>query len=416
MPLKEGNSEKVISENIAELIRSGKDPKVAAAISYSNARKTGKDSSSRSYDLNGWPEIRDNPITKVGVFDYLGYQISDELEPNKVYKIYRPEEELNNPETIESFRLLPWTDDHEMLGSEDTGFTPAEEKGVHGVIGENVHFADGYLKANLKVFSNKLSNLIRDGKKELSIGYRCLYDMTPGVYDDIYYDGVQRNIRGNHIASVAQGRAGSDVSVLDHMKVTLDSRSFVNMADEKEKDKEETGKDEGEVVSIQSLCDKIDKMVTMMTAMHGQKAQDVEPDDFVDKAEITEDEKEDDKDDKKDKESMDVKASMDAMSKELQDLKANGIKTLMREISERDALAEKLSQHIGVFDHKEKTLQEVAVYGIEKLKLTAVSGHEKSVLDGFLKDRTPSAPATTATDSGSSSGENCVDAFLKGAK
>lgn len=42
MPLKKGSSKKVISNNIAELIKSGRDPKQAAAIAYSNAKKKSK--------------------------------------------------------------------------------------------------------------------------------------------------------------------------------------------------------------------------------------------------------------------------------------------------------------------------------------------------------------------------------------
>lgn len=37
MPLLPGHSKEVISKNIAELIKSGRDPKQAAAIAYSNA-------------------------------------------------------------------------------------------------------------------------------------------------------------------------------------------------------------------------------------------------------------------------------------------------------------------------------------------------------------------------------------------
>jgi len=42
MPLKKGKSKKVISQNIAELIRSGRDSKQAAAIAYSHAGKSKK--------------------------------------------------------------------------------------------------------------------------------------------------------------------------------------------------------------------------------------------------------------------------------------------------------------------------------------------------------------------------------------
>lgn len=40
MPLKKGSSKKTISENIGELIRSGRKPAQAAAIAYSEARRT----------------------------------------------------------------------------------------------------------------------------------------------------------------------------------------------------------------------------------------------------------------------------------------------------------------------------------------------------------------------------------------
>ena len=42
MPLKKGSSQKTISSNIVELIRSGRDPKQAAAISYSKAEKSNR--------------------------------------------------------------------------------------------------------------------------------------------------------------------------------------------------------------------------------------------------------------------------------------------------------------------------------------------------------------------------------------
>ena len=168
MPLKSGKSEKVLGSNIAELERSGYPDKQAEAIAFSKQRKSEDEEGSlldltmddeptaREYDINGWAEIKGNPISKVGVFPYSGSQISPELEADKIYQVYRPEEELADPETISSFKLLPWTDEHAMLGSEDDGLTAAERKGVHGVIGEDVYYEDGYLKGNLKIFSNNI--------------------------------------------------------------------------------------------------------------------------------------------------------------------------------------------------------------------------------------------------------------------
>lgn len=42
MPLKKGASKKTISENIAKLVREGRDPRQAAAIAYSEAERSKK--------------------------------------------------------------------------------------------------------------------------------------------------------------------------------------------------------------------------------------------------------------------------------------------------------------------------------------------------------------------------------------
>lgn len=172
-------------------------------------------------DHNEFWLIENNPLSKAGVFPYLGKQISDELEPDKVYNVLRPEEELANDEAINGFKLLPIVDEHDMLGSGD-GMVPAENKGVHGVIGENVYSKDGVVYGDLKIFSEHLKDQIESGKKQLSMGYFCDYDLTPGVYNGQPYDAVQKNIRGNHVALVEQGRMGADVRVMDK-KITFDS-------------------------------------------------------------------------------------------------------------------------------------------------------------------------------------------------
>lgn len=166
----------------------------------------------KKVDDNGWWIIKDNPLSKVGIFPYLGKQIDDSLEPNKIYRVYRPAEELLNEETIKSFNLVPLINDHEMLGKD---YKPAEEKGVDGVI-YNPRAAHGdMLIGNIKIYSEKMMDDIKDGKKELSMGYTCIYDITPGEWDGQPFDVIQRNLRGNHVALVDRGRMGSDVRVYD---------------------------------------------------------------------------------------------------------------------------------------------------------------------------------------------------------
>ena len=87
-------------------------------------------------------------------------------------------------------------------------------------------------------------------------------------------------------------------------------------------------------------------------------------------------------------------------------------KAVMREISLRDALAKRLSDHIGTFDHSLKTHKEVARYGIKKLGLQCASGHEISMIEGYLRAARKQEPVAMARDAALKS--SCIDAYLKG--
>ena len=412
MPLEKGKSESAFKNNIAELRKAGYSEKQSLAIAYSKAGKD-SDSSARKYDLNGWPEIKDNPISKVGVFPYPGSQLGPDMDPDKIYMVYRPEEELSHPDTIESFRLLPWTDEHAMLGDEADGMTPPERKGIHGVIGEDVYFADGYLKGNLKVFSNEMKKLIDEGKRELSIGYHCLYEIQSGVYNGESYDAIQRNIRGNHVALVSAGRSGPDVSVLDQLKITMDTGKLT-MPDMNKPDKEMTDEGEGgEALTLESVAmavKELREMVEKMGGMRNMEEDEAEPKEFVKEAEGI-DEGEEKKSDEKEKKDAEEAKKEDKPFEKKEGMDA---KSLFVQIANRDALASKLSLHIGTFDHALMTLDEVAAYGVKQLKLTAKKGHEASVLDGYLAAARVSTPAAHVLDAKTQS--SSIDAYLKGSK
>jgi len=59
-----------------------------------------------------------------------------------------------------------------------------------------------------------ISQVEKGERNEVSLGYVCAYEPTPGVTPSgERYDGVQRNIIYNHVALVPRGRAGRDVAL-----------------------------------------------------------------------------------------------------------------------------------------------------------------------------------------------------------
>lgn len=350
--------------------------------------------SARQYDMNGWFEVKGNPISKVGVFDYSGAQVgAPPADANRIYKVYRPAEELADPETIASFKLTPLINDHRMLGE---GHTAADEYGVDGVIGENVYFSGDTLYANIKVFGKGLAEDLKKGKVDLSLGYRCIYDFTAGSYNGQAYDCIQRKPRGNHIALVDQGRMGPGVKVLDHLVFTVDAKETLVDPEELKK------------IIAAAMAPVLDS-ITTITAW--QTAKDAADADFTAK--------------KKKKEEDDAKAAADAaaaagaeedmpagMDAALAQIAAlqgeiaalKGAAPAMDEaavvaiVADKSDLAERLSNHIGTFDHSRMTLAQVAKYGVEKLGIKNVAeGQERVSLDAYLQAKTVPTP-TAAMD------------------
>ena len=367
--------------------------------------------------------------------------------------MFRPPEELADPECVNSFRLVPWIDNHVMLGSEDIGMTPAEKKGVQGVIGEDVYFEGDTLYANLKVFSQALANAINAGKRELSCGYRCAYEWASGVFDGKHYDAIQRRIRGNHIASVNSGRMGSEVAVqdefaLDHFVFALDMKD-TTMADEKKKDEKEESKGGGAAASegtnsgkpakpdhsdmtlaeaihaVETLLPTLKKMAAHASGMTGEEGQEEAGGaEAVPPAKVDEE----GKDGMMGGKGKDADMAMPGGASQTpgkapgdpDDKKKEGsgmdssFKAVAKQFAARDALARQVSIHVGTFDHSEMTVDEVAAYGVAKLGLTPPKGAELATLQGFLAGRgdpARGARAAVATDS-KGGGGNFVSRYL----
>lgn len=415
-------------------------PAIVAALNGETVAMDRADSA-REFDVNGWMEVDANPLSKVGVYQYLGKNIKGAPDPDAFYGVYRPAEELADPECIASFRLVPWIDDHAMLG-EGEKLTRPEDKGIEGVIGERVFFdaadGDGVLKGNIKVFTSRHTQTVDEGKRELSVGYRCRYEYAPGEFKGVPYTYVQRKLRGNHLASVEDGRMGPDVAVMDGqdgLSFTIDSKEFVKMAKPKtpvvktnkvsnlmgqlihfatDASEEET-KDvpAGEMKQLQDLLKQAAPLMEQIAALQSVLTGAATPDPVdndtpvidsstgkVEEGQPTSDE--DDKGKEKEDKAMDgneikqLVKLVGVLTKEVAALKSQptfDASDVLREIKQRDTLAEDLSFHVGTFDHSEMSHQQVAAYGVEKLGIPGVEkGHEVAAVSAFLHGRAKPTP------------------------
>lgn len=444
-------------------------------------------------DTNGWFEVKANPLSKVGIFAYRGSSINAP-DPNKMYSVLRSADALSDPDTLNSFRLLPLIDNHHMLGDAPTAgdaYMPAEMKGVHGVIGDNVYFdvGDQTVYGNLKVFSSALAKAIGNPnsprrKRELSLGYKCKYDWTPGIWNGQPFDCQQTRIRGNHVALVFDGRMGDDVAVLDAAEFftfTFDESDIV-MPEKKSlktaKPKtyanlvatlkhrylpkaqrpttvatqdaaDETGGDEPSFSDmIDILNDVLPQIGDLQDSLTAAGGSDDDMEDVMDSSgKAVMDEAGKPKRQKKgtapanpankeatgmdNNEGLTV-ATMDAaiakavsaatapLLATIEDMKkTNHVKLTMADIAARDSLAERLSHFVGTFDHKEKTLAEVAQYGVEKLSIPTMDKADTTVISSvtaWLHGRVAPKPThTVATmDDKGNPRKSSVSAFLEG--
>jgi hypothetical protein len=174
--------------------------------------------SARSVDADGRLHVSKTNISKAVVNPYYGREIPGwqqlGLDGDKVYSLYRdPDELAKGASTFNNIQIL---NKHIRVTAE----VPQKEN-IIGSIGSDVAFDGEYLQASMCIWDAAGIAAIESKKQcELSCGYYYDPDMTPGTSPDgELYDGVMRNIRGNHLTIVEAGRAGSDVIVADHKTV-----------------------------------------------------------------------------------------------------------------------------------------------------------------------------------------------------
>ena len=410
----------------------------------------------KQWDINGFFEVMDNPVSKVGVFNYLGKNIPQEVDKGNAgqfFAVYRPASELADPACIATLRLKPWIIDHTMIGDGTGGTVQIEEKKARGVTGERGWFDPnddyGTLKTNIMCWSEFLAASIASGKTPLSLGYRCVYEYAPGVFEGVPYTYVQRRIRFNHLASVDDGRMGPEVAVMDGLSTTEKSAmtkdqkakliraktktlagtvknrlmAFAMDAEEAIKD----GKDDGG--EMKQAVDAINKAVPLLEALEDIKCvgesdelgmdEDGAPSTPVgDTAQMPGDERKKDangldaddptkkKPDEGEKEGKGMDAAevariVDAAVKKAVAGMGKGMdaREVVRVVADRDALVKKCGPHIADFANIAVAMdaQDVAEYAVKALEIPASKGQEVTALEAWLHKRLPAHQLPTAT-------------------
>jgi hypothetical protein len=187
----------------------------------------------RSKSVDGHLHIAQSNMSKAAVDPYYGHEIPDGeklgLNPQKVYYLLRDPDEL--AKAASSFNNLPILDDHVPVSSD-----APQQQIVIGSTGTDAHVEGGYLRNSAVVWvQDAINEIENDTKKEWSCAYHYRADMTPGNFGGLRYDGIMRDMIGNHVALVEVGRAGRDVVVGDsmpgmHMKITSRHALFLHGA------------------------------------------------------------------------------------------------------------------------------------------------------------------------------------------
>jgi hypothetical protein len=182
--------------------------------------------SARFQDHNGFLFVKGCPIASSGVFQYSAAQVGLPGDPNRIVNVYRPPESVSDVEYIASLQLIPLINDHEMLSGfqGDTSATAPEDYGVDGILAD-VGYGAPWVHGDIKIFARSMQADLSSGKKDLSLGYTCDFEIRSIVVDGVECEVIQTNMRGNHIALVEVGRVPG-ARILDGKRMCFDALSF----------------------------------------------------------------------------------------------------------------------------------------------------------------------------------------------
>ncbi|EMK12925.1 MULTISPECIES: DUF2213 domain-containing protein [Leptospira] len=267
-------------------------------------------------------------IARTGVFPYL--------RNGKICKEAKLPEELFRKETLDSIKLKPVTDGHPPI-SDNRGLIGPEnfKKYVIGTLGDSVEVIDNKRIRTIEIiYDSKLIGELKAGeKREVSVGFECYRDETPGVFEGERYDVVQRDISTNHLSHVPHGRAGEEVTIhldsADDIGIQLDEETMSKLGKKTTTQDEDPTQGDPTALSEEQLSKGILKVLGSLFSKFMGGSENAEPA----------------ADDKKNSE---LQSQIDALKKENEDLKTKGATNVQKpdpNAQEQDAALEEQIQN-----------------------------------------------------------------------
>lgn len=169
----------------------------------------------RELTPEGYLLCKDVRVARTGLMIYTQHDLPNlEPGPDGFIRVTRDTESLFNPITLASFEGKPVTNDHPPEDVTPDNWREYAAGTMHNVRrGDGID--DGYIIADLLVTEGDSIQAVRDGKREISLGYDADYQQTqPG-------HARQTSIIGNHGALVERGRCGPRCSINDKETSTM---------------------------------------------------------------------------------------------------------------------------------------------------------------------------------------------------
>lgn len=259
----------------------------------------------------GYLVCKNVPIARTGIQEYLGQELGLNDKYDEYIKVYREPEDVFAEEAIASFEGKTLTDEHPVCQVDVNNISQFDKGHVQNVrrSTENPDLLVADIIAQDATIISEIENKI---KREISCGYDCYY--VP------YKDGYRQvEIRGNHIALVTKGRAGSRVSIKDNklserkgrmakknilaamlkafakdaepeelaeaMDAINEKEAPAEVAPAKAPEAEETAKDEDPLANLASRLDSLEAMLSKLVNAEkeeGHEGLDEDPENVMD--------------------------------------------------------------------------------------------------------------------------------------